>query len=286
VSQTEEFKPPSLARRMLGNLDMPKIYLRSLVGGMRNRKLYAGVPKYCMFIGHPRSGHSLVGSLLDAHPEMVIAHELDVIRYVRLNFSKNQLFDLIIRHDKEFTSSGRQWTGYNYTVPGQWQGKFRSLEVIGDKKGGDSTLQLRQNPGLLDKLEAKLNMPMLGIHVQRNPFDNIATISIKDNKTLDRAIDFYFELQETNGKLEEWFGDRILVFRHEALIESPKEHLSMLATHLGVAEDQSWIDACADVLFDSPNKSRHKVEWPTEAIDKVHSRIADHAELAGYSFEG
>lgn len=267
------------------NLDMPRIYLRAMLGGMRNRKLYAGVPKYCMFIGHPRSGHSLVGSLLDAHPEMVVAHELDVIRYVRLNFSKHQIFDLIIRHDKEFTSSGRQWTGYNYTVPGQWQGRFRTLEVIGDKKGGDSTLQLRQNPGLLDKLEAKLKMPMLGLHVQRNPFDNIATISIKDKKTLDRAIDFYFELQETNLKLEEWFGDRMLSFRHEDLIASPREHLVKLAAHLGVDEDESWIEACAGVLFDSPNKSRHKVEWPEEAIEKVNSRIAEHVELAGYSFE-
>ncbi len=28
---------------------------------------------FCMFIGYPKSGHSLVGSLLDAHPDMVIA---------------------------------------------------------------------------------------------------------------------------------------------------------------------------------------------------------------------
>ena len=34
-----------------------------------------------MFIGYPRSSHSLVGAILGAHPEIIIPHQYDVIKY-------------------------------------------------------------------------------------------------------------------------------------------------------------------------------------------------------------
>ncbi|KAJ7371717.1 hypothetical protein OS493_023052 [Desmophyllum pertusum] len=42
-------------------------------------KLYDGVETFVMFIGYPRSRHSLVGAILDAHPEIIIPHEYDVL---------------------------------------------------------------------------------------------------------------------------------------------------------------------------------------------------------------
>jgi hypothetical protein len=43
------------------------------------------VRSFCLFIGYPRSGHSLVGSLLDAHPDIAIAHEVNVLGLVAGN---------------------------------------------------------------------------------------------------------------------------------------------------------------------------------------------------------
>ena len=45
--------------------------------------MFETIQLYCMFVGYPRSGHSLVGTLLDAHPDIVIAHELDALRHIR-----------------------------------------------------------------------------------------------------------------------------------------------------------------------------------------------------------
>ena len=39
-----------------------------------------GIKMFVMFIGYPRSGHSIVGSLMDAHPHMVIANEFMLLR--------------------------------------------------------------------------------------------------------------------------------------------------------------------------------------------------------------
>ncbi len=89
-----------------------------------------------MFVGHPRSGHSLIGALLDAHPEIVIAHEFNALRFIQSDCDRNQLFIKLLLRSRKFTKTGRRWNGYKYTVPNQWHGCYRKLKVIGDKKGG------------------------------------------------------------------------------------------------------------------------------------------------------
>ena len=69
------------------------------------------VNTYCMFIGYPRSSHSLMGSLIDAHPNAIIAHEQDVLKYIKYGFTKEALFPLLLRNSEEFTANGRTWTG-------------------------------------------------------------------------------------------------------------------------------------------------------------------------------
>ncbi len=49
------------------------------------------VKKYCMFVEYPRSGRSLVGSLLDAYPHIIMAHELNALRYFERGFSKKRI---------------------------------------------------------------------------------------------------------------------------------------------------------------------------------------------------
>ncbi len=40
---------------------------------------FAEIGRFCLFVGFPRSGGSLLGALLNAHPDMVIGQELDSI---------------------------------------------------------------------------------------------------------------------------------------------------------------------------------------------------------------
>jgi hypothetical protein len=68
-----------------------KSYLHSLKG-FQETASFDDVGTYCMFIGCPRSGHTLIGAILDAHPNVVIAHELDALKYIRYGFGRLQLF--------------------------------------------------------------------------------------------------------------------------------------------------------------------------------------------------
>lgn len=55
----------------------------SLAQRRRLAQAYEGVRAYVMFIGMGRTGHSLVGSLLDAHPHIAVANEADAMAIVR-----------------------------------------------------------------------------------------------------------------------------------------------------------------------------------------------------------
>jgi hypothetical protein len=151
-----------------------------------------------MFIGYPRSGHSLVGSLLDAHPNVVIAQECDVLKFVRMGFGRKTIYPTLLLNSRMILSQrGREWSGYSYHVPGQWQGRYAKLVVIGDKKAGRSTDRLMRNPDLLSKLQKAVRVPTKVIHVVRNSYDNITTIARASKKSLEEAIDFYFSLCRT-----------------------------------------------------------------------------------------
>ena len=150
---------------------------------------FDNVNRFVMFFGFARSGHSWIGSLLDASPNALIGNEVDALRMYNTKINKTETFSKLAR-SSFFCGKYDRLQAYNYTIPGLWQGKVRDkLEVIGDKRGGRSTytlLQLGSNPwenerdaraqkkyfdGFLRYLKVEPRI----IVVLRNPFDMIAT---------------------------------------------------------------------------------------------------------------
>jgi hypothetical protein len=239
-----------------------------------------------MFIGYPRSGHSLTGALLNAHPDAVIAHELDTLGYLKRGFSRDQIFSLLLERDQWFTGNGSQWHEFNYEVAGQWQGRFRELKVIGDKRGGHSSTLLAESPELLDQLRRTVRVPLRIIHIVRNPFDNIATIARRNPCPLEQAATVFFKRATTNQRVIETNpAEEIITLRHEDFIAQPRQHLQRLVEFIGLTTDDEYLDACEKMVFESPSKSRAKAEWN----DAVQASIQDNIEkipfLRGYTFE-
>jgi hypothetical protein len=283
-------KRPTVARRLLINRDLPATYVRSAFGGWRHRRLFAGVETYCMFIGYPRSGHSLVGSLLDAHPDAVIAHELDALKYLRGGFGRTQIYELILQNDRAFTERGRlASTGdYEYLVPNQWQGRWGRLRVIGDKRGGRSTLRLADRPELLTRLQRVVGVPVRLVHVIRNPFDNIATITRRAGRrgSLAGSVTEYFRAVDVNVRLRQAIGPGcVLDLRHEDLIDAPAPTIEKLVRFVGLSVPPGYVEDCASILFSSPRRTRHDAPWTGELRADVQRRIDAFDFLAGYSFE-
>lgn len=241
---------------------------------------------YCMFVGYPRSGHSIIGALLDAHPDMLVAHERGVLRLVELGLHRNQIFHLLRESSEREAATGRFEGEYRYEVPGQWQGRFRKLKVIGDKEGGLSAEALAHKPGLLEELRATLGLPLRVVHVVRNPFDNITTFSRKRRVDLRQGIDHYFMLCAANARVRnELPPESFHELRHEDLVADPGLHLRRLCTFLGVEATDDYVDACASIVFKEPRPSRKDLPWPEAYRQLVEERMAAFPFLAGYTYE-
>ena len=265
---------------------MKRHYLMSAYKSRKYRGILSEIERYCMFIGYPRSGHTLVGSLLDAHPETIIAHELDALIFIGAGFSKQQLFTLILENSQFFSEKGRRWTGYSYSVPNQWQGTYKRLRVIGDKRGGKSSEWLRQRPELIELLYNTVQVPVKFIHVIRNPFDNISSMFNRGRESIERQIDRYFTKCESVVDVIQKVGSSaIFNIRLEELIIDPVVHLRDLCDYLEVETPEDYLNDCASIVMRSPHKSRFDFKWTDELINHVQERISQYHHLDGYTYD-
>jgi hypothetical protein len=226
---------------------------------------------FCLFIGYPRSGHTIIGALLDAHPEIVISIEADVLGRMQNGYSKNMIFRYILRRSQKFiTKQKGEWTKYSYKVSGQYQGKYNRIKVIGDKKGAKTTSRLISKPFLLKEFEELIGKPIKMIHVIRDPFDSIATIMIKakekgricDEKFFKSRIEYFFNNANKNMELMHQNRDRVLTIYHEDFVKSPQDSLIRILKHLNISYDQSYLEACSRIVYPIPNITKNKIYWP------------------------
>ena len=89
-----------------------------------------------MFIGYNRSRHTLLASLLDAHPHVVVANDFNILKqWITMpeifDRKKHFIYELIYaksRYDVMYGVRSRLVNGgpvqYHYNVKGQWQGQI------------------------------------------------------------------------------------------------------------------------------------------------------------------
>jgi hypothetical protein len=281
----------SALRLRLDELSLAQL---SRLGALRDDERYSDLQAYCMFIGYPRSGHSMVGSLLDAHPEAVIAHEQDALKYLDRGYSRRRLFALLEANAERTARRGRKQTGYSYEIPGQYQGSFTTLRVLGDKKGGRSTARLDSKPELLDRLRETVEVPLRVVHVVRNPYDNIATIAKRDvedgliarDGALEASTKRYADLARAVEEfLTRLAPEEIWYARHEDFLADPRPVLTSLCAFVGLDASPDYLEACASIVYPSANRSRDSVEWTHERRAAVDRIIAAHSFFDGYSLE-
>jgi len=109
-------------------------------------KAYSHVKAILFFIGYVRSRHSLLGSLLDAHPNMVVSDETNAFSRWQSNTDKwtqgsiDAYYDTLVTASESDVTKGRRShvlngpvvnsSLFSYYLPNQWQGRFdRYIEV-------------------------------------------------------------------------------------------------------------------------------------------------------------
>lgn len=280
------------------------------------------VEKFVFFVGYPRSGHSIIGSMMDAHPDMVIAHEYSLFNRWAVNPRKHQdrrfLFNQLFKNSYHNAVNGwrssaenKSKKGYKLEMSHTWQGMFRTLRVIGDKAGGTTSHEYVTSPSKFAQsyrqLVQTVKVPVIAIHVVRNPYDMIATrmlysdtdrngaklttatVNHKYNNTshLLYHVRRVFDIAQIVHNMIQDHDLMLTVLEiHNAdFILDPKGTLRTMCNYLGVSCLEDYLKVCYDKTYRTLSRTRDLVVWTPKLIEEVSRRIQDFPFFQRYSFE-
>ena len=272
------------------------------------------IKTFVFFLGHARSGHSIVGSLLDSHPHMVIAHELNLFTKLSrgsLTPKKSKVFNAVWKNAKKSVHGKRTESrkGYTLVVDGLYQGTYVDyIDVIGDKKAGTTTEVLVNQPGDWSDVLTTLNSfvdTVKVIHVIRNPYDNIATCILYTMElshdfgnakhsnqtyqinpdTIKKEIERYFTYHQAIIDAKMTYNLNIITIHGKDLISDPRGTLLKLCHHLGVNCSNNYLKICSNKIFKTESRTRHMINWTDEQVKMIQENIEKYNIIKDYSFD-
>ena len=99
-----------------------------------NANVQSKIETFALFIGYLRSSHTIIGSLLDAHPQIVISNELDIFErweeWTKAEKTRENLINKVFENShtqsqgSEGFRSAAKNHGRTYAMPNQWQGDY------------------------------------------------------------------------------------------------------------------------------------------------------------------
>lgn len=276
-----------------------------------------GVKTFIFFVGHPCSGHSIVGSLIDSHPHMVVSHEYTLFKKLSTGVLAPTKPDIFNKLWTESQAVARKQgaraideKGYTLYVDGLYEGKYVDyIDVIGDKRGDRVIEMFMDHPSNWSKVYAilsSLNVTLKVIHVIRNPYDNIATLAFfvetsskrtfgsvkQSNKTYTfnsnhilKWITFYFKHHEGIVNATKKYNLNIIEVHGKDLISDPKGALLRLCDQLGVTCSDDYLEKCSKKIFKTESKTRYLVNWTGKQLELIQQNIKKYSCLKGYTFD-
>jgi hypothetical protein len=253
--------------------------------------MYDDVEVFCLFVGYTRSGHSLVGTVLDAHPEAVIAHEGKIFAADERGsltgelrpFKRHKLFDYLVKRSERQAAQGhRGWrrdSSSSNLIPGGSHGSYTKLRVIGTKRGQEPPVIWEMNPQIFDQLAELTAAEIRLVHVYRNPWDNIASMGRMHG---DRAVGKYFRRAQIIHRLGQ---ESDLPMHHmalEDLVTSSGAEVRSLLEFCSLPADDEFLAACAQRIDGKPSESRREREWDAAIVENVARRMQEIPWLERY----
>ena len=280
-----------------------------------------GVEKFLFFTGYPRSGHSIAGSLLDAHPNIMLSYAFYLFRGVMQGsieyFLRNKTAFFEILHEKSYhyskVSGSKSRKGYTLDVPGLWSGKFDGkLKVIGDKSAMPTSVEYNKSSSSswykdqFDHLCKSVGVPVVGLHVVRNPFDMISTHTMyralgrawkrketkwtpenkyRNDGVLESVVKFYLMMARAVHEMVPFCGMTVLEVHNEDFIQNPRRELQRLCKFLDVDCPEGYLEVCEKKTYNKISRTRDLIYWPLSLKQTVEEAIKKYPFFRGYSFE-
>ena len=243
---------------------------------------FSALECYCLIIGNERSGSTILGSIIDAHPNAVIANETKASQNIWRGLSKESILNEVIENACLNYERGRPSSGYKYQIGNDPSSK-ELIKVYGDKIWNPATLLLHGDYKLIGNLEKLLESKIKLIAAVRNPFDTISTMHKRSSAPiLDRAR-WYFAHCEAISSLQERLPSSTLTLSyHESLIKDPIGEIGRICNFLDLYCDANYLKNTSEFLFKRPTNRSSEISWKPEEINEILAGINRHSFLANY----
>lgn len=226
-----------------------------------------------LFVGHAHSGHSIIGSILDAHSQVSLANEVNIVNLIKEHkLSKSEIESILLHYSlNNNKKSAWQNSEYIHRLGNSLQGKTRNPVIIGDKKAGGTTRIIYNNPWVIDYLLNIYNDNIRFVFVKRNPVDIVAAYSYYMQQEpsqfhIDRYLENYQTALTVKKRVEK---SQFITINQEEFILRPKFYIQKLFLFLGISADidliETWVK---NVKSDIPSKSQI-IKIPKKYLDQL-----------------
>ena len=276
-----------------------------------------GVEKLVLFVGYSRSGHSIIGSMMDAHPNMVISHQYRLFpRCVNKKgfgpFPKDKRAIFNALYDNSYQQARSGWRsekntskGYNLHVSTPWQGAFTRLRVIGDKEGNLVSRvfysDYQKAKACLQTIMDMVKVPLIVFHVVRNPYDMIATevlsritrqfdmraedLTVAKPKVGDvkKHADRLFKQATAVTRVMEL--TRVVEIHSEDFVADTHKTVRGICSTLDLPCPEEYVEACYEKAYRNISKSRYNMEWSPDMLQYVTNNMKNYSFFSRYTFD-
>jgi hypothetical protein len=214
--------------------------------------------KYLMFVGCGRSGSTVAGQLLNAHPNFLISNELRILQNCigGNKLIRQELNNLIKRATYEFDQDLENSVFHSQTL-NRWQKDWKNIATsakelnlnkekimfLGDKKqGGNSKLFKTRRSDCLRVLDGISWVPISTI---RSPSQILISYS-KISENLEKSCQEFVSDMLTGIKLVQERGG--IFINYERLAESPSSYASVLEKKFNIEVNEGWKHLVGNII--------------------------------------
>ena len=251
-------------------------FARLLIRSRNTGELFSHINTVLLFVGVPRTGHTMVAEFVNAHPNAMIARTEPIWALFRHHTRAQVCQAVIDAHEKDPE-------GFRYRIPGQFQGRSVRLEVIGARNARLATESLANDLSVIDLATQKMEASVKVIQVVMDPLMTVEKVSRYHRAQPREAADFVLDLMDKAQRIRQYIGaeNSCLVY-YEDVVADPVASVLRIYKFLQVPVGRQHLEACA-AMVRTPAPWAELRESLAAAVGDVRlAKMAADADLARY----
>jgi hypothetical protein len=227
--------------------------------------------KYLFFVGSGRTGSTLLGQIINKHPECLISNENRFLQEIIEN--KKNYIDSIKNMINNAYYQFANGLGKNEQYQKDWKDinyfkKSKIIKVVGDKKqGGNVSIYNNHKEKFLDLIHKLGEKNTYFIQITRNPIDSIASYQISHNYSLEESKNRVLSDTISGYEIISKFKNGKLIY-YEDLLNNTEDVLTSLCDYLNLTWCDEWLSSVTNVI--SLNKKINYLNDNVKDVKKIY----------------